>query len=235
VTMSDPFTFDLAAVPIGRALGNARLYVVDAGGSLLPAGVPGELWIGGGSLARGYSGRAALTAKRFTPDPFSGQAGARVYRTGDMVKWRGDGQLEFLGRFDEQVKLRGFRIELGEIEAALAAQPGVRQAAVLLREDAPVRRQLLGYLASDSIDEAALRERLSALLPEHCVPSALLALPLTAHGKIDRKALPAPVRSTDSELLTPPTTATERILTKVWQQVLGCRSVKSAAPPCQYR
>ncbi|MFL6293834.1 MAG: amino acid adenylation domain-containing protein [Thermoanaerobaculia bacterium] len=190
-------------VPLGRPVANTGLYVADLWGGPAPLGVPGELWIAGEGLARGYLGRPDLTADRFVPDPFSGAPGARLYRTGDLVRrYRGAaGELEFLGRLDHQVKIRGFRIELGEIEAVLSARPEVRECAVVVREDVPGARRLVAYLAPDAdpgILHAALRDALREKLPEYMVPQSFVglpALPLTPNGKIDRRALlagPAP-------------------------------------------
>jgi amino acid adenylation domain-containing protein/non-ribosomal peptide synthase protein (TIGR01720 family) len=212
-------------VPIGRPVANVRLYRLDRGMRPVPAGIHGELWIGGGLLARGYLGRPELTAERFLPDPFAGTPGARLYRTGDRVRALPDGALDFLGRIDHQVKVRGFRIELGEIEAALAALPGVRQAAAVVREDAPGDRRLVAYVAGDATlgtpDElrAALRER----LPDYMVPAALVALPalpLTANGKVDRKALPAPDWQGNGEAYVAPHGREEEVLAAVWAEVL---------------
>ncbi|MGX7674586.1 amino acid adenylation domain-containing protein [Plantactinospora sp. DSM 117369] len=188
-------------VPIGRAMDNTRLYVLDE--RLAPAlpGTPGELYVAGEGLARGYLGRGGLTAERFVADPFV-TGGARMYRTGDMVRQRPDGELEFLGRTDDQVKVRGFRIELGEVEAALAACPGVGQSAVLVREDRPGERALVGYVApargagsTAMPDVAVIRDRVAEVLPGYMVPAVLIAvprIPLNANGKVDRAALPAP-------------------------------------------
>lgn len=190
---------DGATVPIGRPNANVRAYVVDASGALAGVGEPGELWIGGAQVARGYHARPEETALRFGPDPFRPGVGERVYRTGDRARWREDGNLEFLGRLDEQVKLRGFRIEPGEIEACLALHPAVRQAAVR-KVDGPAGDPLLaayvtGDIAADSDFAAALTAFLSQRLPAHMVPSefvAVDALPLTVTGKVDRAALPRP-------------------------------------------
>jgi amino acid adenylation domain-containing protein len=186
------------SVPIGRPIANTQAFVLDGHRQLVPLGVPGELCLAGDGLARGYWARPELSAERFVPNPFSPDPGDRLYRTGDRVRWRTDGLLEFLGRLDGQVKLRGFRIELGEVEANLTAAPGVRQAAVVLREDRPGQMRLVGYLVYESgaaqtdYDlEGFLRRR----LPGYMVPSAfvpLRRLPLTANGKLDRHALPAP-------------------------------------------
>ncbi|HLL48663.1 MAG TPA: condensation domain-containing protein, partial [Longimicrobiaceae bacterium] len=201
------------------------LYVCDEAGGLLPAGVGGELWVGGAGVARGYLGRAELTAERFVPDPFSGEPGARLYRTGDRVRRRGHGELEFLGRLDEQVKIRGFRIEPGEIEAALLGQAGVREAVVRVREDVPGRKRLVAYVvAEEGVDLSApvLKGRLQTKLPEHMVPGAFVVLdrlPLNANGKVDRRALPAPEQGAGAAYV-PPRTATEEVLAGIWAEVL---------------
>jgi thioesterase domain-containing protein len=216
------------APPIGRPVEGARAYVLDARGEPAPVGVPGELYVGGEGVARGYLDRPALTAERFVPDPFAGEGGARVYRTGDRVRWRGDGTLEYLGRLDEQVKIRGFRIEPGEIEARLREHPAVRQAVVLAREDAPGEKRLVAYVVGEAAADA-LRAHLDACLPAYMVPAAyvrLEALPLTSNGKLDRGALPAPdgaayaVRGSE-----PPRTMTEQVLAEIWSELLGVERV----------
>nr|WP_281404507.1 non-ribosomal peptide synthetase [Pyxidicoccus fallax] len=217
------------AVPIGTPITATRVYLLDAFLQPVPVGVPGELFISGEGLARGYVGSPALTAERFLPDPFASEAGARMYRTGDLARWRPDGVLEFLGRKDFQVKVRGFRIELAEVEAALLAFPGVREAVALAREDVPGDKRLVGYVAAESsLDVGALRSHLQRRLPEYMVPSALVrldALPLTANAKVDRRALPAPEARVDSRPFVPPRTPTEQRLAALWAEVLRVEKV----------
>ncbi|HEV3050026.1 MAG TPA: amino acid adenylation domain-containing protein, partial [Longimicrobium sp.] len=212
------------AVPIGRPSPGTVLYALDRRMSPCPIGVPGELYVGGEQLGRGYLARPALTAERFVPDPYSTEPGARLYRTGDLVRWRSDGKLEYLGRLDEQVKIRGFRIELGEIEAALRQVPGVADCAVVVRADETGDRRLVAYVVGEA-DAEALRDRLRQSLPEYMVPAAFVALdalPLTANSKLDRKALPAPEgdayarRSYEA-----PLGAVEAVLAGIWAEVLG--------------
>ncbi|MDL2082252.1 amino acid adenylation domain-containing protein, partial [Streptomyces sp. GXMU-J15] len=179
--------------PVGVPIPDLRAYILDADLRLAPTGTTGELYIAGAGLARGYLNRPALTAERFIPDPYN-TPGTRMYRSGDLARWNTHGQLEYLGRADQQVKIRGFRIELGEIEAALAAQTGIAQAAAVVRDE----QQLVGYIVpteGHSPDPTQIRDALSESLPDHMVPSAIVALdqlPLTSNGKLDRKALPAP-------------------------------------------
>ncbi|TGN90761.1 amino acid adenylation domain-containing protein [Bradyrhizobium yuanmingense] len=206
---------------LGRPIGNTTLYVLDGDLNLAPVGVAGELYIGGAGLARGYWQRGALTAERFIPDPF-GAPGARLYRTGDVVRWRSDGVLDYVGRADYQVKIRGFRIELGEIEARLQAQPGVRAAVVVARE-AGTGRQLVGYVSGEALDGAALKTALSSVLPDHMVPARIVVLerlPLTPNGKIDRKALPAPDQLAVSAQHVAPRTPAEVALAGIWADLL---------------
>ncbi|MFL5385134.1 MAG: amino acid adenylation domain-containing protein, partial [Longimicrobiaceae bacterium] len=209
--------------PIGRPLGNVRLYVCDALGSPQPIGGPGELLIGGAGVARGYLGQPDLTAERFVPDPFGGEPGARLYRTGDRARWRVDGTLEYLGRLDFQVKVRGFRIELGEIESALLAHPSVREAVVLARGEDEARR-LVAWVVADGAGAAELRAHLAARLPEYMVPAAFVAmdaLPLTRNGKVDRRALPDPADEWETVDARTPETPTQELLAGVWRDVLG--------------
>jgi acyl carrier protein len=215
------------SVPIGRPIANTQLYVLDASFQPVSVGEMGELFIGGAGVARGYLNRPELTAERFLPDPFSGIPGARLYKTGDLARYKTDGSLEYLGRADDQVKIRGYRIELGEIEATLAAQPKVQSCAVLAREDEPGNKRLVGYLTSragdvPSIDD--LRSFLGDRLPEHMIPTQFVyvdALPLTPNGKVDRKALPPPPRATSiAGKGGAPRTATETTIAAIWSDLL---------------
>ncbi len=214
--------------PIGEPLADLRCHVLDRHQRLVPYGVPGELYVAGAGVARGYLGRPGLTAERFLPDPF-GPAGGRLYRTGDRVRRSRDGQLEFLGRVDAQVKIRGFRIEPGEIEAALRSHPGVTDAVVVTRTDEGGGGRLVAHVATrdDAPDGTRrLRDHLGGILPDHMIPALIVAhraLPLTAHGKVDRKAL-ALLGGRDAgpgEVYSPPRTRTEVLLAGVWAEVLG--------------
>jgi len=217
--------------PIGRPVDNARCHVLDARGEPVPVGVPGELRLGGACLARGYLGRPDLTAERFVPDPFSGEPGARSYRTGDRARWLADGTLEFLGRADAQVKVRGYRVEPGEVEAALERMPEVGGAVAAVRQDPGGGPRLVGYVVAApgrTVDPADLRARLREELPEYMVPSAVVLMetfPLTPSGKVDRRALPAPAEDAGSRSGRAPRTPTEEILAGIFAEVLGVERV----------
>ncbi|WP_344320433.1 amino acid adenylation domain-containing protein [Streptomyces macrosporus] len=229
-TMAGPLPARWGVPPIGRPLPNVRGYVLDERLRPVPWGVPGELYVAGVGVARGYLGRSGLTAQRFVADVF-GPAGERMYRTGDVVRWRRDGELEYLGRSDEQIGLRGFRIEPGEVEAALVAAPGVARAVVVVREDRPGVRRLVGYVVFSAGvvgDVAAVRAHVRSVLPSHMVPSALVvldAVPLTVNGKIDKTALPAPEVPTTGQSSPAPAHGEpeqpERILRRLVGEVLG--------------
>lgn len=214
--------------PIGRPIANTRIYVLDEALQLVPVGVPGELCIAGTGLARGYLLRPDLTAERFIPNPLSKESGERLYKTGDRVRYLKDGAIEFLGRVDNQVKLRGFRIELGEIEMSLTLHPAIREAVVLLQGEG--EKQLVAYLvlhAQSTLSKRDVRAFLQKRLPAYMLPSAFVfleAIPLTSHGKIDRRALPSPEWETyDSEVKTP----IEEILMNIWSEVLGIEHIGS--------
>jgi len=214
-------------ITIGRPIAGARVLLLDRDLRPSPAGVPAELFLGGAGLARGYLGRPDLTAERFVPDPWS--AGARLYRTGDLARWLPDGRLDLLGRIDDQVKIRGFRIEPGEIEAALERCPGVRQAAVVVRDLPSGDRRLAGFVAP-AADLEAVRRDLAARLPSHMVPAelaALDALPLSPNGKVDRAALRTLLaeRVEGSGKAEPPADDLERRLAAIWEELLGVRGV----------
>ncbi|WP_152442663.1 non-ribosomal peptide synthetase, partial [Nocardiopsis kunsanensis] len=224
-SLSDPLAPGQAP-PIGRPVRSARLHVLDHLLRPVPAGVAGELYVGGAGVARGYHGRQALTAERFVADPFG--AGGRLYRTGDLVRWNHDGQLEYVGRADAQVKIRGLRIEPGEVESALVALPGVREAAVTVRRDTPGGAALIGYVAGGA-DPAEVRDRLVRTLPAHMVPVAVIpveTIPLTPNGKTDHRALPAPDWSaTARDEYVAPRSEVERELGEVFASVLGTEEI----------
>ncbi|HKH45336.1 MAG TPA: amino acid adenylation domain-containing protein, partial [Thermoanaerobaculia bacterium] len=221
-------------LPIGRPVANARIYVVDAGLRPVPIGVPGELLIGGAGLGRGYLGRPALTAERFTPDPW-GAAGERLYRAGDLARYRADGNVDFLGRIDDQVKVRGFRIEPGEVEAVLRRHPGVGDVVVMARGETPGDRALAAFVTAApgaaEISARELKAHVAASLPDYMVPSSvalLEKLPLTRHGKVDRQALaalaPAALasdRTAEERRPAAPRTPVEEMMAGIWADVLG--------------
>jgi amino acid adenylation domain-containing protein len=223
--------------PIGRPIGNMRVYILDEEGEPVPVGVGGEIYIGGDGVGRGYLKRPELTGERFVADPFSGEEGARMYRTGDVGRWRSDGNIEFLGRNDEQVKIRGFRIELGEIEAVLMQQEGVREVVVVAREEEGGEKRLVAYYTSGSEGEGEvagvgaeqLRAHLSGRLPEYMVPAAYVRMermPLTANGKLDRKSLPAPgVEAYGVKRYEEPQGETEKVLAGIWEELLKVERV----------
>lgn len=216
-----------ATVPIGRPIANTQIHLLDRFLNLVPVGVTGELYIGGVGLARGYLNRPQLTAEKFLPDPFSAAPGARLYRSGDLARYRPDGSIEFLGRIDFQVKLHGNRVELGEIEHALSRHPSVSEVVVLAREDAPGEQRLVAYVVSRTaqpLDLSQVRQYLQSRLPDFMFPSAVITLerlPLSANGKLDRKALPLPdTRRREAEPYTAPRTPVEEKLAELWAAVL---------------
>ncbi|MEG4309877.1 MULTISPECIES: amino acid adenylation domain-containing protein [unclassified Microcoleus] len=232
----------LRELPIGRPIGNVQTYILDCNGQPVPTGIPGELHVGGAGLARGYLNRPELTAEKFIPSPFSNEPGSRLYKTGDLTRYRPDGNIEYVSRIDNQVKIRGFRIELAEIEAALSQHPAVLESAVLVWFEANARKRLVAYLVPDArlgagtgapplqLSSSELRQFLQERLPEYMVPSAFVlleSLPLTNNGKVDRQALPAPDRDRPEleEAFATPSTAIEKILAEIWAQVLGLEQV----------
>ena len=219
-------------VPIGRPIANIQIYILDSHLQPMPIGVAGELHIGGIGLARGYLNRPDLTAEKFIPDPFSEMPGARLYKTGDLARFLSDGNIEYLGRIDHQVKLRGFRIELGEIEAVLGECAGALQAVVVVREDNPGDKRLVAYLIAapaQGLDVDRVRNELKRKLPEHMVPSRFLLLdrfPMTTSGKVDRKALPPPpLEEKNSATVIAPRNEVESLLASIFAQVLGLPSI----------
>jgi amino acid adenylation domain-containing protein len=219
------------SIPLGKPITGYRIYLLDQGGKLVPVGVPGELYIAGAGVTRGYLHREDLTAERFRPDPFV--PGGRMYRTGDLARWLPDGSVEFLGRIDNQVKIRGFRVELGEIETVLLQFPGVHEAVVMAREDQPGNKRLVGYVVSANeapLDLGALRSFVRATLPEYMVPSAFITLPhlpTTSNNKVDFRALPAPDGNQEGlrAAYVAPTTPTEEALASIWAELLGLEQV----------
>ncbi len=222
-----------AAIPIGRPIANIRLYILDRSLNPVPTGTHGELHIAGIGLGRGYQNRPALTAEKFIPDPF-GAAGSRMYKTGDLVRHRSDGNIDYLGRIDHQVKIRGLRIELGEIEAQLIQQSAVKEAVVIAREDQPGDKRLVAYLIEERLGTLQLDElkvQLKQILPDYMVPSAFVVLeqmPVSTNGKLDRNKLPAPNLSEQlKKAYVAPCTITEQVLAEIWQEVLGVEQVGS--------
>lgn len=223
----------LGCVPIGKPLFNTQAYVLDRNQQVLPIGVPGELYVGGDGLARGYLQRPELTAERFIPNPFSENPEARLFKTGDLARLLPDGNIEYLGRSDFQVKLRGFRIELGEVESALATHPAIKQSVVVLHEDLPRGSRLIAYFVSvegEEVSREELRSHLKRSLPEHMVPSSfvqLSALPLTPNGKVNRRALPLiETRIAEDVVSIGPRNDLEATLLRIWQELLGVESLR---------
>jgi amino acid adenylation domain-containing protein len=228
VAPGDPET---GSVPIGRPVANTQLYILDRYRNPVPVGVTGELYIGGAGVARGYMNRPELNQERFIPDPFSGQIDSRLYKTGDLARYRQDGILEYFGRVDNQVKVRGYRIELGEIEATLASEPSVKSCAVLVREDEPGNKQLVGYVVpreGKSPTSQDLQHFIKSKLPEYMAPSQFVflpSIPLTTNGKVDRKALPAPTYghaagATEEKGFAAPHTETEKAIAEIWSKLM---------------
>lgn len=220
---------EVAGSVIGRRIPDLRIYVLDTRMNIAPAGVPGELYVGGAGVARGYWRRPGLTAERFVPDPFGAESGARLYRTGDVGRYRADGTLEYLGREDQQVKIRGHRIEVGEIEAALGQCPDIAEAVVVVREGPAGDQRLVAYVVPHvgrMVTVIGVRAQLKTQVPEYMIPSTVVVLerlPLTVHGKVDRRALPAPaeVRPELGAEYAEPRTSVEMALAEIWAQVLG--------------
>jgi thioesterase domain-containing protein/acyl carrier protein len=228
---SEPF--EGASVPIGRPLWNTRIYILDTALQPVPIGVPGEVYVGGDGVARGYWNRPGLTAQRFLPDTFSEAAGAKLYRTGDLARYRPDGSIEYLGRKDHQVKIRGQRVELGEVETALRTHPEIREAAATLRAHTPGDNRIVAYFVPSgerAPSPRALRTHLASKLPDYMVPSAfvpLAAFPRTPSGKIDRRRLPSPGEGRldlDKDYVAPETD-TEQKLVKIWERALRVQPV----------
>ena len=220
------------SVSIGRPLSNVHVYILDQHLRLVPIGARGELYVGGDALARGYVQRPDLTAERFIPDAFSGETGARLYRTGDMARRLANGDIEYLGRADHQVKVRGYRIELEEIESVLKQHEAVREAIVMVREDVPSEVRLTAYVVAEQSDERTirvLREHLRERLPDYMMPAAFVlmdALPLMPNGKVNRRALPAPQRNGDlANQFVPPRSTTEQELAALWMELLAVERV----------
>jgi acyl-CoA synthetase (AMP-forming)/AMP-acid ligase II len=221
-----------APIPVGRPVANTQIYLLDPAGHLVPDGLPGEIWIGGHGVARGYRARPELTAQRFAADPFSERSRAQMYRTGDIGRWRPDGGLDFLGRVDAQVKIRGFRVEPGEIEVVLGQHPDVRECSVIPYEFAPGDRRLAAYVVprvGQSLQGTELRAHLKSRLPEFMIPSTftlLEELPRTVNDKVERSLLPAPgvTLSPNTEHVAP-RTLVEKEIQAIWMEVLRIPNV----------
>jgi hypothetical protein len=220
------------SVPIGAPIANVEVYVLDEQMRLAPVGVVGQLYLGGECVGRGYVRQPALTAERFIPHPYSREGGARLYRTGDEGRYRADGNLEYVGRADQQVKLRGYRIELGEIEAVLRQHEAVQDVAVVVTAEAGEQKRLVAYVVSKTQPTTSeLRQFMQQRLPMYMLPSVFVfleALPLTTSGKLNRKALPAPDssnRPTLAKEFVSPRTPTEEVMARIWTQVLGVEKV----------
>jgi amino acid adenylation domain-containing protein/thioester reductase-like protein len=220
-------------VPIGRPVRNTRVYLLDDNLTVVPPGIPGELWIGGEGVARGYLDDPQATAARFLPDPFAETPAARMYRTGDLARYRQDGTIEFLGRSDDQIKVRGFRVELGEIEKQLSGHPGVARACAVLYDDG-LHQRLIGYFTpakGDGADEEKLRNYLASRLPDYMIPAVFIMLdemPMTAGGKVDRRALPSPTMAAGDDYIEP-RTAVEDMVAKIFAELLGETRVSATA------
>ncbi|TRU77564.1 MAG: amino acid adenylation domain-containing protein [Microcystis viridis Mv_BB_P_19951000_S69] len=234
VTTSVKLTPDLLtekAPPIGRPISNTQVYILDQDQQLVPIGIPGELHIGGSGLARGYLNRPDLTASKFIANPFSEKNSDRLYKTGDLVRYGNDGQIEFVGRIDDQVKIRGFRIELGEIESVLNQHPQVKDGIVIVREDELKTKRLYGYFIpeTEALTSQELRQFIQDRLPDYMIPAFLIPLeyfPLTPNGKVDRRALPLPkINPNELENYATPSTKNEQILAQIWQEFLGLKTI----------
>jgi amino acid adenylation domain-containing protein len=230
-----PLNEDVTSIPIGRPIANTEVYVLNSDLEPVPIGEPGELYIGGDGLARGYLNRQDLTDEKFITNPFSEDSTAKLYKTGDKVRYLLDGNIEFIGRLDNQVKLRGYRIELGEIETALTQHETVRDAVVICREDNPGDKYLAAYITPDRDcipDESHLKDFLREQLPDYMVPTTITVidrLPLTANGKADRKALPIPIKTTSAQNSVSATTEVEKTMTDLWCEVLGVEKISVEA------
>jgi len=220
---------DLMTPPIGRPMSGITAYVLDKDQRPVPVGVSGELYIGGMSVARGYLGRPELTTERFIPNPYAKDKAGRLYKTGDRVRYLPDGNMEFLGRVDDQVKIRGYRVEPGEIQVLLSAHEGVRDCVVVAREDVPGETRLAAYyVPTGNVAAEDLVQFVKPRLPDYMIPGAWVpmpSLPLTANGKVDKRALPIPERRDDQRVVVPPRSPTERTLAELWQEVLHVQGI----------